>query len=119
MINMLMASDAIYYNSEFGDLTGIGSVVREVTVFTDSGNGNPVGKPAGSYEGADGAVDYLEEFGRGAGVQSDLADSCLGVMFAHRDFNGGTLGLAWVSEANNNAGICADGYARTFTSFFG
>lgn len=110
MINMLMASDAIYYASDFGDLTGIGSIVREVTVYTNGEGGNPVGLPAGSYEGPEGATKYLEDFGKGAAVQADLADSCLGVMFAHRDFNGGTLGLAWVSEPGNTAGICSDGF---------
>jgi hypothetical protein len=45
----------------------------------------------------------------GSDVAPRLRESCLGVMLTHTDFDGGTLGLAWVSEAGNNAGICGTG----------
>ena len=31
---------------------------------------------------------------------------CLAYMFTYRDFDGGTLGLAWTGDVNNAGGVC-------------
>ena len=33
-------------------------------------------------------------------------DFCLAYIFTYRDFNGGTLGLAWVAEPGGSGGVC-------------
>ncbi|PAA69860.1 hypothetical protein BOX15_Mlig013340g1, partial [Macrostomum lignano] len=37
---------------------------------------------------------------------SNHSEHCLAYLFTYRDFNGGTLGLAWVGTKDQNGGIC-------------
>jgi hypothetical protein len=60
LINYLAVVDSYYYNTDFGGITGVGLVVRNVVIYTSDGGGNPV---TGSYVGGDGAVSFLEQFG--------------------------------------------------------
>ena len=38
---------------------------------------------------------------------------CLAYMFTYRDFDGGTLGLAWTGDVNNAGGVCERNGVRT------
>jgi disintegrin and metalloproteinase domain-containing protein 10 len=44
--------------------------------------------------------------------QEDHSDYCLAYSFTSRDWNGGTLGVAWVAELGKSGGIC-EKYRRT------
>jgi len=39
---------------------------------------------------------------------------CLAYMFTYRDFEGGTLGLAWTGDLKNAGGVCERNGVRTF-----
>eukprot|EP00039_Didymoeca_costata_P027223 m.17835 g.17835 ORF g.17835 m.17835 type:complete len:758 (+) comp6124_c0_seq1:142-2415(+) len=102
LVDALVASDLIYNASMFEDLQGIGLSVAKVIVYKSAGaEGNPV---SGNYN--DG-VAFLEAF------SSQTWDACLAMLFTHREFPDGLLGLAWVGEPGNNGGICADGGYNT------
>lgn len=112
LVDALMASDLIYYNTDFGGIQGVGLSVRDVIIYESNDSpGNPV---PGSY--SDG-VSFLEDFGNGQDIAKRLSDTCLALMFTHREFSDGLLGLAWVSERGNNAGICSSsGYNTAFVT---
>ena len=38
--------------------------------------------------------------------EEDYDDFCLAYMFTFRDFEGGTLGLAWTGDLKNAGGVC-------------
>ena len=46
----------------------------------------------------------LSEFS--TGVEWD--EFCLSYIFCKRDFDGGTLGLAWTGNLNDDGGVCED-----------
>ncbi|CAG7827487.1 unnamed protein product, partial [Allacma fusca] len=46
-------------------------------------------------------IKYLELFSEG-----DYDSFCLAYMFTFRDFEGGTLGLAWTADLKNAGGVC-------------
>ena len=39
---------------------------------------------------------------------------CLAYMFTYRDFEGGTLGLAWTGDMKNAGGVCERNGVRKF-----
>ena len=39
---------------------------------------------------------------------------CLAYMFTYRDFEGGTLGLAWTGDMKNAGGVCERNGVRIF-----
>ena len=39
---------------------------------------------------------------------------CLAYMFTYRDFEGGTLGLAWTGDMKNAGGVCERNGVRFF-----
>ena len=44
---------------------------------------------------------------------------CLAYMFTYRDFEGGTLGLAWTGDMKNAGGVCErNGVSQKFLCFF-
>ncbi len=53
--------------------------------------------PAGNY----GVETYLELFS-----EDNFDAFCLAYMFTYRDFEGGTLGLAWTGDLQNAGGVC-------------
>ena len=42
---------------------------------------------------------------------------CLAYMFTYRDFEGGTLGLAWTGDMKNAGGVCERNGVSSSTSF--
>jgi disintegrin and metalloproteinase domain-containing protein 10 len=46
-------------------------------------------------------IKFLERFSEG-----DFESFCLAYMFTFRDFEGGTLGLAWTGDLKNAGGVC-------------
>ena len=42
---------------------------------------------------------------------------CLAYMFTYRDFDGGTLGLAWTGDVNNAGGVCERNGVRNRHAF--
>ena len=39
-------------------------------------------------------------------IEEDYNSFCLAYMFTYRDFEGGTLGLAWTGDLKNAGGVC-------------
>ena len=39
-------------------------------------------------------------------AEEDYDHFCLSYMFTYRDFEGGTLGLAWTGDLKNAGGVC-------------
>ena len=96
MVSMLNAADTIFYSSEMAEVRGFGLSVGDVVIYESSAGGSyPV---PGDYPGGNGAVNYLETFSAADDISRRLKSACLAVAFNHRDFDGGTLGLAWVGS---------------------
>ena len=48
-------------------------------------------------------------------TEEDYDAFCLAYMFTYRDFEGGTLGLAWTGDLKNAGGVCEkNGVSATF-----
>ena len=46
--------------------------------------------------------------------EEDYDAFCLAYMFTYRDFEGGTLGLAWTGDLKNAGGVCEKNGVRNF-----
>ena len=46
-------------------------------------------------------------------TEEDYDAFCLAYMFTYRDFEGGTLGLAWTGDLKNAGGVCEKNGVRT------
>lgn len=53
------------------------------------------------YPSTYGVEKFLELFS-----EEDYDSFCLAYMFTYRDFEGGTLGLAWTGDLKNAGGVC-------------
>lgn len=102
MVNVLVEADAIYRESVFDGLTGLGFVVHSAVIYATTGGGNPT--PASNYP--DGST-YLNAVTNG--LRDRYADACTTIVFTHRDFEEGILGMAWVAEPT---GYDIHGYIR-------
>lgn len=107
MINVLVGSNKIYRETNFGGLKGIGFVVKSATVYTYRGGGNPV-----PHEEYGGAVDFLDAVTDGLRDRSE--NVCNSMLFTHRDFSQGVLGMAWVSDERGYGGICDRDFNHAF-----
>jgi disintegrin and metalloproteinase domain-containing protein 17 len=108
MIQHIEAADQIYRRTSFDDQTGLGLGVRAVTVFS-SRDADPF------IDRSDWPVtDLLQAFSS----SFDFSTSCLAHLFTRIDFDGGTLGLAWVASpsASRAGGICHAGDARSLNT---
>eukprot|EP00038_Savillea_parva_P005852 m.160320 g.160320 ORF g.160320 m.160320 type:complete len:827 (+) comp11930_c0_seq1:1761-4241(+) len=99
MINVLVEADAIYRKTDFDGVTGLGFVVHSAVVYPTSAGGNPT--PGSNYP--DGTT-YLNAVTNG--LKNRYTDTCTSLVFTHRDFQEGVLGMAWVAEENGYGGIC-------------
>ena len=77
------------------DADNIGFIIKRIKVHSD-----PT-EPGYKFPDDYGVETYLELF------SEDNYDAfCLAYMFTHRDFEGGTLGLAWTGDLQNAGGVC-------------
>lgn len=51
-------------------------------------------------------------------VEEDYDAFCLAYMFTYRDFEGGTLGLAWTGDLKNAGGVCEKNGVRRVAACF-
>ncbi|XP_064595788.1 disintegrin and metalloproteinase domain-containing protein 10-like [Liolophura sinensis] len=94
----VQAVNAIYKNIDFdqdGKPDEIGFIIKKIKIHTDPD------VEGYRYKGNYGVEKFLEL------VSEENYDFvCLSYMFTHRDFEGGTLGLAWTADLHNAGGIC-------------
>ena len=86
----------------------INFIIKRIKVHTDS--------TASGYKfpGNYGVETFLELF------SEDSFDAfCLAYMFTYRDFEGGTLGLAWTGDLQNAGGVCEKNGVRFRASYRG
>ena len=87
--------------SRFSDFDGdeaddnINFIIKRIKVHTD--------KTADGYKFPSnyGVETFLELFS-----EDNFDAFCLAYMFTYRDFEGGTLGLAWTGDLQNAGGVC-------------
>ncbi|KAF0313192.1 Disintegrin and metalloproteinase domain-containing protein 10 [Amphibalanus amphitrite] len=75
----------------------IGFMVKRVRVHKPSAVNDVGYRFPGNY----GVEKYLEKFS-----EENYDSFCLAYMFTYRDFEGGTLGLAWTGDLNQAGGVC-------------
>ena len=73
----------------------INFIIKRIKVHTNPRH--PEYKFGGSY----GVESFLELFS-----EDNFNSYCLAYMFTYRDFEGGTLGLAWTGDLTNAGGVC-------------
>ena len=56
---------------------------------------------------------YIDIDSRSHVSEEDYDAFCLAYMFTYRDFEGGTLGLAWTGDLKNAGGVCEKNGVRT------
>jgi len=92
--------NAIYKDVDFdGDGRGdnINFMIKRIKVHTEQALNDPSYRFPGNY----GVEKFLEIFS-----EEDYNSFCLAYMFTYRDFEGGTLGLAWTGDLKNAGGVC-------------
>lgn len=72
-------------------------LIKRIKVHTSDALKDPVYRFPGNY----GVEKFLELFS-----EEDYDAFCLAYMFTYRDFEGGTLGLAWTGDLKNAGGVC-------------
>eukprot|EP00045_Choanoeca_perplexa_P015787 m.204011 g.204011 ORF g.204011 m.204011 type:complete len:1035 (+) comp17081_c0_seq2:146-3250(+) len=97
MLNHVEEASRVFRATTFDGLTGLGLAVREVIIES-----NPASDPFNRASWQVGAM--LEQFS----LSYTFDRSCLAHLFTRVDFDGGTLGLAWVGspDGNRQGGIC-------------
>lgn len=92
--------NAIYRNTDFnqdGRKDNITFMVKRVKVHTPEALKDPSYRFPNNY----GVEKFLELFS-----EEDYDAFCLAYMFTYRDFEMGTLGLAWTGDLKNAGGVC-------------
>ncbi|XP_042902129.1 disintegrin and metalloproteinase domain-containing protein 10 isoform X2 [Parasteatoda tepidariorum] len=92
--------NGIYKNTDFdqdGRPDNISFLIKRIKVHTSDALKDPVYRFPGNY----GVEKFLELFS-----EEDYDAFCLAYMFTYRDFEGGTLGLAWTGDLKNAGGVC-------------
>ncbi|XP_076295147.1 disintegrin and metalloproteinase domain-containing protein 10 [Lasioglossum baleicum] len=92
--------NSIYKHSDFnqdGRPDNIGFMIKRVKVHSEDALRDPNYRFPGNY----GVEKYLELFS-----EEDYDAFCLAYMFTYRDFEKGTLGLAWTGDLKNAGGVC-------------
>ncbi|GFQ67703.1 disintegrin and metalloproteinase domain-containing protein 10 [Trichonephila clavata] len=72
-------------------------LIKRIKVHTLDALKDPVYRFPANY----GVEKFLELFS-----EEDYDAFCLAYMFTYRDFEGGTLGLAWTGDLKNAGGVC-------------
>uniref|UniRef100_A0A8D8W5K6 ADAM10 endopeptidase n=1 Tax=Cacopsylla melanoneura TaxID=428564 RepID=A0A8D8W5K6_9HEMI len=93
--------NAIYKNTDFnqdGVPDNITFMIKRIKVHTQESVAN---NPTYRYHGNYGVEKFLEIFS-----EEDYDAFCLAYMFTYRDFEMGTLGLAWTGDLKNAGGVC-------------
>ncbi|XP_012281444.1 disintegrin and metalloproteinase domain-containing protein 10 [Orussus abietinus] len=92
--------NSIYKHTDFnqdGRPDNISFMIKRVKVHS----GDAVRDPNYRFPGNYGVEKYLELFS-----EEDYDAFCLAYMFTYRDFEMGTLGLAWTGDLKNAGGVC-------------
>ncbi|XP_032688531.1 disintegrin and metalloproteinase domain-containing protein 10, partial [Odontomachus brunneus] len=92
--------NSIYKHTDFnqdGRPDNIGFMIKRVKVHSEEALRDPNYRFPGNY----GVEKYLELFS-----EEDYDTFCLAYMFTYRDFEMGTLGLAWTGDLKNAGGVC-------------
>ncbi|KAG8179503.1 hypothetical protein JTE90_005254 [Oedothorax gibbosus] len=92
--------NGIYKNTDFdqdGRPDNVSFLIKRIKVHTLDALKDPVYRFPGNY----GVEKFLELFS-----EEDYDAFCLAYMFTYRDFEGGTLGLAWTGDLKNAGGVC-------------
>lgn len=92
--------NSIYKHTDFnqdGRPDNISFMIKRVKVH----NGEAVKDPNYRFPGNYGVEKFLELFS-----EEDYDAFCLAYMFTYRDFEMGTLGLAWTGDLKNAGGVC-------------
>ncbi|XP_020711523.2 disintegrin and metalloproteinase domain-containing protein 10-like [Athalia rosae] len=92
--------NAIYRYTDFnqdGQPDNISFMIKRVKVHGEDALQDPTYRFTGSY----GVEEFLELFS-----EEDYDAFCLSYMFTYRDFEKGTLGLAWTGDLKNAGGVC-------------
>ncbi|KAH7636469.1 hypothetical protein HUG17_10439 [Dermatophagoides farinae] len=90
----------IYKNTDFdqdGRPDNISFLIKRIKVHTMEALKDPEYRYPSTY----GVEKFLELFS-----EEDYDAFCLAYMFTYRDFEGGTLGLAWTGDLKNAGGVC-------------
>ncbi|XP_053945367.1 uncharacterized protein LOC128854922 isoform X1 [Anastrepha ludens] len=93
-------ANSIYKNTDFnndGKPDNITFMIKRIKVH----NMNAVRDPSYRFPGNYGVEKFLELFS-----EEDYDAFCLAYMFTYRDFEMGTLGLAWTGDLKNAGGVC-------------
>ncbi|XP_046475650.1 disintegrin and metalloproteinase domain-containing protein 10 isoform X1 [Neodiprion pinetum] len=92
--------NAIYRYTDFnqdGQPDNISFMIKRVKVHGHDALQDPTYRFTGTY----GVEEFLELFS-----EEDYDAFCLSYMFTYRDFEKGTLGLAWTGDLKNAGGVC-------------
>lgn len=92
--------NAIYRSTDFnqdGKADNITFMVKRIKVHTSDALRDPLYRFPNNY----GVEKFLELFS-----EEDYDAFCLAYMFTYRDFEMGTLGLAWTGDLKNAGGVC-------------
>ncbi|XP_067137690.1 disintegrin and metalloproteinase domain-containing protein 10-like [Centruroides vittatus] len=92
--------NSIYRATDFdqdGRSDNISFLIKRIKVHTMEALKDPDYRFPGNY----GVEKFLELFS-----EEDYDAFCLAYMFTYRDFEGGTLGLAWTGDLKNAGGVC-------------
>ncbi|XP_076333075.1 disintegrin and metalloproteinase domain-containing protein 10-like [Tachypleus tridentatus] len=92
--------NAIFRTTDFnqdGHSDNISFMIKRIKVYTIDDLADPHYRFPGNY----GVEKFLELFS-----EEDYDAFCLAYMFTYRDFEGGTLGLAWTGDLKNAGGVC-------------
>ncbi|KAI5728725.1 hypothetical protein M8J77_020260 [Diaphorina citri] len=93
--------NSIYKNTDFnqdGTPDNITFMIKRIKVHTQESVAN---NPGYRFHGNYGVEKFLEIFS-----EEDYDAFCLAYMFTYRDFEMGTLGLAWTGDLKNAGGVC-------------
>ncbi|EAT43688.1 AAEL004881-PA [Aedes aegypti] len=93
-------ANIIYRKTDFngdGKPDNITFMIKRIKVHNQNALKDPSYRFAGSY----GVEKFLELFS-----EEDYDAFCLAYMFTYRDFEMGTLGLAWTGDLKNAGGVC-------------
>lgn len=80
-----------------GKPDNISFMIKRIKVHTNESLNDPKYRFPGNY----GVEKFLEIFS-----EENYDAFCLAYMFTFRDFEGGTLGLAWTGDLKNAGGVC-------------
>ncbi|XP_022238528.1 disintegrin and metalloproteinase domain-containing protein 10-like [Limulus polyphemus] len=92
--------NGIFRTTDFnqdGRSDNISFMIKRIKVYTIDDLRDPHYRFPGNY----GVEKFLELFS-----EEDYDAFCLAYMFTYRDFEGGTLGLAWTGDLKNAGGVC-------------